>query len=70
MITNLKFTTTASKPTPTNHVFVADVSYSMWDVLPKIRKHLKDNLAMLVKPQDTVSILYFAFRNRSFNNRF
>lgn len=59
-ITNIEFKNAVSKPTPTNHVFVCDVSGSMYNELPKIRKHLKANLASLVKQDDTVSILYFS----------
>lgn len=60
MITTLDFKKAVSTYTPTNHVFVADVSGSMYSALPKIREHLKRNLASLVKPDDTVSILYFS----------
>ena len=60
MISTIEFTTAVAKPAPTNHIFVADVSYSMYGVLPKIRNHLKNNLAKLVKPLDTVSIIYFS----------
>lgn len=63
-ITNIEFKNAVSKPTPTNHVFVCDVSGSMYNELPKIRKHLKSNLANLVKPDDTVSILYFSSRGQ------
>ena len=59
-ITNIEFKNAVSKPTPTNHVFVCDVSGSMYNELPKIRKHLKANLVSLVKQDDTVSILYFS----------
>ena len=46
--------------TPVNHVFVVDVSYSMVHALPKIRSHLKAKLTSIVKPTDTVSIIYFS----------
>lgn len=45
---------------PTNHVLVVDVSGSMYDSLPKMRQHIKNNFALLVKPKDTVSIIYFS----------
>lgn len=64
MINTVEFKNAVETVLPTNHVFVADVSYSMYNVLPKIRQHLKDNLARLVKPEDTVSILYFSSRGQ------
>lgn len=64
MITSLQFKKQVAKPTPTNHIFVADVSGSMYSALPKIRDHLKNNLASLVKPKDTVSIIYFASKGQ------
>ncbi|QDH49114.1 divalent metal binding domain protein [Pantoea phage Phynn] len=63
-ITTLEFKNAVSKPTPTNHVFVCDVSYSMAYELPKIRKHLKANIASLVKQDDTISIVYFSHRGQ------
>ena len=47
-----------------NHVFAVDVSGSMYDVLPKMRNHIKSKLALLVKPKDTVSIIYFSSKNQ------
>lgn len=64
MITNIEFKNAVAKPTPTNHVFVCDVSGSMYNELPCIRQHLKNNLATLVKQDDTVSILYFSSRGQ------
>ncbi|QFR55707.1 hypothetical protein JC221_061 [Yersinia phage JC221] len=63
-ISNIEFKNAVAKPTPTNHVFVCDVSGSMYNELPRIRTHLKNNLATLVKPDDTVSILYFASKGQ------
>lgn len=63
-ITNIEFKNAVAKPTPTNHVFTCDVSGSMYNELAKIRAHLKNNLATLVKPDDTVSILYFSSRGQ------
>jgi len=63
-ISNIEFKNAVAKPTPTNHVFVCDVSGSMYNELPRIRTHLKNNLATLVKPNDTVSILYFASKGQ------
>lgn len=64
MISTLEFKNAVATQSPTNHVFVADVSGSMYSVLPKIRAHLKNNLASLVKPNDTVSIIYFSSKGQ------
>ena len=45
---------------PVNHYILVDVSGSMYNTLPKLRTHLKTKLTQLVKPTDTVSIIYFA----------
>lgn len=60
MIESLEFKNAAATTAPTNHVIVTDISYSMYGALPSVRKHLKENLPSLVKPEDTVSILYFS----------
>ena len=64
MITSVEFKSAVETVLPTNHIFVADVSGSMYNSLPKIRQHLKQNLAMMVKPMDTISILYFASKGQ------
>ncbi len=46
-----------------NHVFIVDVSGSMYDSLPKMRTHIKNKLGLLVRPSDTVSLIYFSARN-------
>lgn len=48
-----------------NHRFVVDTSGSMSRTLPKLRAHLKNRLAVLVKPEDTVTIVYFSGRGQS-----
>ena len=60
MIDSLEFKNAVATAAPTNHVIVVDISGSMYDALPKVREHLKNNLPSLVKPEDTVSILYFS----------
>lgn len=47
-------------PSAVNHFYVVDVSGSMSSTLPKMRQHLKNRLALLVKPTDTVTIIYFS----------
>ncbi|AYP28349.1 hypothetical protein HWB92_gp091 [Serratia phage vB_SmaA_3M] len=64
MISSLVFKDAVKTPAPTNHVFVVDISYSMCNALPKVRQHLKNNLATLVKQDDTVSILYFSSKGQ------
>ena len=44
----------------TNHIFVVDVSGSMYYELPKIRTQLKNKLSNLMKEGDTISIVWFS----------
>lgn len=60
MIESLEFKNAVATAAPSNHVIVVDISYSMYRALPEVRKHLKENLPSLVKPEDTVSVLYFS----------
>ena len=62
MIESLEFKNAVATVAPSNHVIVVDISYSMYRALPEVRKHLKENLPSLVKPEDTVSVLYFSSR--------
>lgn len=62
IIESLAFKNATVTKAPSNHVIVVDISYSMYQALPKLRSHLKENLPTLVKPEDTVSILYFSSR--------
>lgn len=62
MIESLEFKNAVATAAPSNHVIVVDISYSMYRALPEVRKHLKENLPSLVKPEDTVSVLYFSSR--------
>lgn len=62
MIESLEFKNAVQTVAPTNHVVVTDISGSMYNALPKVRQHLKENLPALVKPEDTVSLLYFSSR--------
>lgn len=50
----------SAKYSASNHVFVVDVSGSMYDSLPKMRQHLKNNITTMVKDGDTLSIIYFS----------
>jgi len=44
----------------TNHIFVVDVSGSMYHELPLIRTQLKNKLSNLMKEGDTISIVWFS----------
>jgi hypothetical protein len=44
----------------TNHVFVVDVSGSMYHELPLIRTQLKNKLSNIMKEGDTISIVWFS----------
>jgi len=44
----------------TNHIFVVDVSGSMYSELPLIRTQLKNKLSNLMKEGDTISIVWFS----------
>lgn len=60
MIESLEFKNVTQTVALTNHVLVTDISGSMYQALPDLRSHLKENLASLVKPEDTISLLYFS----------
>lgn len=49
-------------PSPTNHIAVIDCSGSMSSDLPKLRTQLKNKLAKLLGPNDTISIIWFSGR--------
>ena len=53
-------TTTAA----TNHVYVVDVSGSMYSSLPKMRTHLKNIVSLVAKEDDTFSVIYFSGRGQ------
>ncbi len=44
----------------TNHIFVVDVSYSMYYDLPKIKTQLKNKLSNIMRDGDTISIVWFS----------
>jgi hypothetical protein len=51
---------------PTHHVVSVDISGSMYGVLSDLRRHLKNKLASLVGPQDTVSLIGFSGRSQCY----
>ncbi|ALY07060.1 marine proteobacterial sortase target protein [Vibrio phage vB_VmeM-32] len=59
-VTQLQFKQATTKPVSTNHVLVVDVSGSMYGSLPSLRNHIKNNLATMVKEEDTFSLIYFS----------
>ncbi|MFW5847653.1 MAG: VWA domain-containing protein [bacterium] len=54
-----------SVPKQTNHIFVVDVSGSMYHDLQLIRKQLKNKLPSLMKDGDTISIIWFSGDNQA-----
>lgn len=50
--------------TPTDHVFVIDVSGSMYGELPAIREHLKTRLATVLRPGDRFSLITYSGRGQ------
>lgn len=50
---------------PTNHIFVVDVSGSMYHELPKIRTQLKNKLSTVMNIGDTISIIWFSGSNQA-----
>jgi len=44
----------------TNHIFVVDVSYSMYQDLPLIKTQLKNKLSNIMRDGDTISIVWFS----------
>lgn len=57
-------TVAQTKSAATNHVYVVDVSGSMYNSLPKMRQNLKNIVSMVAKPDDTFSIIYFSGRGQ------
>lgn len=47
-----------------NHVYVVDVSGSMYHDLPKIRQNLKNIIGLVAQPDDTFSVIYFSGRGQ------
>ena len=54
----------APVPAPIHHIIVTDISGSMYSDLPELRTHLKNKLATLVGPNDTVSLVWFSGRGQ------
>jgi hypothetical protein len=54
----------APVPAPIHHIVVTDISGSMYSDLPELRIHLKNKLATLVGPNDTVSLVWFSGRGQ------
>lgn len=55
---------TVSTSAATNHVYVVDVSGSMFSSLPKMRQHLKNIVSMIAQEDDTFTIIYFSGRGQ------
>jgi hypothetical protein len=48
-----------------NHIIIIDVSGSMYYDLPEIRKNLKNKISTLVKPKDSITIIWFSGKNEA-----
>lgn len=63
-IQNIPIAAPTLTATPTNHIVVVDCSGSMSYDLPKIRTHLKAKIPTMVRPDDTLTIIWFSGRNQ------
>ena len=52
-------------PKSVNHLVIIDVSGSMYNDLPEIRRNLKNKISNMVKPEDTISIIWFSGNNQA-----
>lgn len=55
---------TVSSKAATNHVYLVDVSGSMYGSLPKMRQHLKNIVSMVANEDDTFTVIYFSGRGQ------
>lgn len=62
-LVNTKLVAATATDAPTNHIVVVDCSGSMSGELPKIRTHLKNKIPTLVKPDDTLTVIWFSGKN-------
>lgn len=56
----------ATKRAAVDHVFCCDISGSMWDDLPLMRRQLKNRISDIVRDDDTITIIAFAGSDRCF----
>lgn len=63
-VINIGTTKTVATEQACNHVFVVDVSGSMWNDLPQIRTALKNIISMTGKEEDTASLIWFSGRGQ------
>jgi len=56
----------ATKRAAVDHVFCCDISGSMWDDLPAMRRQLKNRISDIVRDDDTITIIAFAGATRCF----
>ena len=61
---NQKIVSAKETDAPTNHIVVVDCSGSMYSDLPKIRTHLKNKIPTMVKPDDTLTVIWFSGRDQ------
>lgn len=53
-----------AKTVPTHHIAVIDCSGSMSYDLPELRRQLKNKLPSLIKPKDTLTLIWFSGKNQ------
>jgi hypothetical protein len=51
-------------PPPTNHIAIVDCSGSMYGELDRVKQQLKNKLAGLIGPKDTVTLIWFSGRGQ------
>lgn len=56
---------TIEQPKPVHHVLVIDCSYSMVGDLPKVRRHVIEQLPKLINEGDMLSLVWFSGRRES-----
>lgn len=51
-------------PPPTNHIVIVDCSGSMYGELDRVKAQLKNKLATLIGPKDTMTLIWFSGRGQ------
>ena len=54
----------AGIPPSVSRIFVCDVSGSMWNDLPQVGRHLKNNISLTVADGDTLTLMWFSGRGQ------
>lgn len=54
-----------SSTSPVNHVYIIDVSGSMYSSLPEVRRHLKNSIGLSAKDGDTFTAIWFSGKGQA-----